>query len=259
MIHTILGARPTIQCFARTGLVGHGPHPTEGRRGHIMPFAYIMPYGYHDLWARPRAYLEGSCIIKHNKIKAGIKISMKCRLYVYEVGNSDLGSSSNPNHRYLSLTGVIFELDYVKNTVFPAVEGIKNKYFNSHPDEPIILHRKEIVNKKSPFDSLMDPKVEISFNNDLIKLLTNLNYLVITVVIDKSEHKSRYQVWRFDPYHYCLTILVERYVRWLQENNSVGDVMAESRGGKIASILEESKLLRSPSGQINGWGRKWLP
>lgn len=30
-------------------------------------------------------------------------------------------------------------------------------------------------------------------------------------------------------------------------------------GGKIASILEDSKLLRSPSGQINGWGRKWLP
>jgi hypothetical protein len=30
-------------------------------------------------------------------------------------------------------------------------------------------------------------------------------------------------------------------------------------GGKIASILEETKLLRNPLGTINGWGRKWLP
>ncbi len=260
---------------------------------------------------------------------------MKYRLYVDEVGNSDLGASSNPNHRYLSLTGVIFELEYVKNSVFPAVEEIKHKYFNSHPDDPIILHRKEIVNKKPPFDSLMDSNVEVSFNSDLLKLLISLNYNVITVVIDKLEHKSRYQVWRFDPYHYCLTILVERYVRWLQDNDSLGDVMAESRGGKedrrlkdsferiynqgsdyiqadlfssyltscqlkvkpknnnisglqiadllahpsykallnrhnnqplpsnfggkIASILEETKLLRNPLGTINGWGRKWLP
>ena len=38
---------------------------------------------------------------------------MKFRLYVDEVGNSDLKSFDNPDHRYLSLTGVVFELDYV--------------------------------------------------------------------------------------------------------------------------------------------------
>ena len=30
-------------------------------------------------------------------------------------------------------------------------------------------------------------------------------------------------------------------------------------GGQISKILEDSKLHRSPQGQINGWGRKWLP
>jgi hypothetical protein len=30
-------------------------------------------------------------------------------------------------------------------------------------------------------------------------------------------------------------------------------------GGQIAQILENSKLHHSPTGQINGWGRKWLP
>jgi hypothetical protein len=41
------------------------------------------------------------------------------RLYVDEVGNSDLESSDNPNHRFLSLTGVILELPYVAQVLHP--------------------------------------------------------------------------------------------------------------------------------------------
>lgn len=260
---------------------------------------------------------------------------MKYRLYVDEVGNPDLNASQDPNHRYLSLTGVILELGYVDETVFPALEGLKRKYFGSHPDEPVILHRKELLNKKHPFVSLRDPAIEAAFNVDILRLFADLDYTVLTAVIDKLEHQQRYQAWRFDPYHYCLTILVERYVLWLRRREAVGDVMAESRGGKedrrlkdsferaysmgsdfirpevfdayltskslkvkpksnniaglqladliaypsfratlarheglplpdnfggrIAQILEESKYNRSPRGEIEGWGRKWLP
>jgi len=165
---------------------------------------------------------------------------MKFRFYVDEVGNSDLGASQEPNHRYLSLTGIIFELGYVDTTVFPAIEGLKRKYFGSHPDEPIVLHRKELVNKKPPFDSLQAPEVEQAFNRDLLDLLRSLDYVVITTVIDKLEHQQRYRVWRFDPYHYCLTTLVERFVLWLKRYNGVGDVMAESRGGKEDRRLKDS-------------------
>lgn len=256
-------------------------------------------------------------------------------MYVDEVGNSDLGASSDPNHRYLSLTGVIFELDYVDKIVFPTVEDLKRRYFGSHPDEPVIFHRKELVNKKPPFTALTDQTSEQSFNQELLVLLEQLNYVAITAVIDKLEHQRRYSVWHFDPYHYCLTVLVERYVRWLERCDGQGDVMAESRGGKedrrlkdsfehvyekgsdyvppdqfstyltsrqlkvkaksnniaglqiadliahpsfratlarrenqalptnfggqIAHILENSKYDRGPRGQIDGWGRKWLP
>jgi hypothetical protein len=79
---------------------------------------------------------------------------MKHRLYIDEVGNSDIGSSEEPNHRYLSLTGVVFKLDDIDKIVFPSLEELKKRYFGSHPDDPIILHRKEILNKKVPFESL---------------------------------------------------------------------------------------------------------
>src|SRR5437899_1548308 len=125
-------------------------------------------------------------------------------MYIDEVGNSDLGASQDPNHRYLSLTGVVLELAYVDSTVFPTIEGIKRKYFSSHPDDPVILHRKELVNKKPPFEALHDPRVEAAFNNDLLQSIRTLDYTVFTVVIDKLEHQQKYQTWRFDPYHYCL-------------------------------------------------------
>jgi hypothetical protein len=103
----------------------------------------------------------------------------KYRIYIDEVGNNDLKSSDDPNHRYLSLTGLIFDLNYVKNVVHPQLEALKQKYFPHHPDEPIILHRKELVNKKYPFKSLKDKTIEENFNSDLLKLLDELDYLIV--------------------------------------------------------------------------------
>ena len=132
------------------------------------------------------------------------------------------------------------KLKYVSDVVFRAVEQFKARYFDSHPDDPVILHRKELVNKKPPFAALNDPAVEAEFNRDMLQLLADLDYVVITAVIDKLEHQRRYAVWRFDPYHYCLTVLVERYVYWLQARNGQGDVLAESRGGKEDRRLKDS-------------------
>lgn len=41
----------------------------------------------------------------------------KYRIYIDEVGNPDVESSDNPNHRFLSLTGVIIDLEYVRNVL----------------------------------------------------------------------------------------------------------------------------------------------
>jgi len=165
---------------------------------------------------------------------------MKFRMYVDEVGNNDLGSSDNPLHRFLSLTGIILELDYVKNTLFPQMENLKSKYFGSHPDEPIILHRKEIMNAKYPFECLRDPQIRTEFDKELLNLMAKWEYTVITACIDKKKHKEKYKTWRYDPYHYCLSVLLERFALFLERTAGIGDVMAESRGGKEDRRLKDS-------------------
>ena len=147
---------------------------------------------------------------------------MKYRLYVDEVGNPDLESSDNPNHRFLSLTGVILELGYVQDVVHPQVEALKAKYFHSHPDEPLIFHRKELLNAKPPFEALRDFEVRRQFDDELFVHLRKWDYVVISVCIDKKKHKETYSTWRYDPYHYCLAVLLERFVFFLQRVNAQG-------------------------------------
>lgn len=165
---------------------------------------------------------------------------MKYRLYVDEVGNSDLESSDNPNHRFLSLTGVILNISDVRSVVHPQMEAIKAKYFRHHPDEPVIFHRKELINRKSPFDSLRDPTTRMRFDRELLALLESWQYTVISVCLDKKSQKQTYTAWRYDPYHYCLAILLERFVFFLNRREARGDVMAESRGGKADRRLKDS-------------------
>lgn len=151
-----------------------------------------------------------------------------------------MGSSSDPNHRFLCLTGVVFELGYIKTTVNPDIENLKTKYFDSHPDEPVIFHRKEMVNKKHPFKALLSSQTETNFNDEFLALLRKWQFVTITVLIDKLAHQNLYKIWRYDPYHYCLAIMLERYHLKLKELNVMGDMMVEARGGKEDIRLKES-------------------
>ncbi|MCK4573249.1 MAG: DUF3800 domain-containing protein, partial [candidate division Zixibacteria bacterium] len=128
---------------------------------------------------------------------------MKHRLYIDEVGNHDLKSSSNPNERFLSLTGVSIKLDFVKSTLHPEMEKLKTDFFGSHPDEPVVLHRKELLKGKPPFQALRDDSIRSEFNRQLLSLLRSWEYTVITVCLDKKKHMETYSTWHYHAYHYC--------------------------------------------------------
>lgn len=162
------------------------------------------------------------------------------RLYVDESGNHDMDPEQrNASERYLSLTGVAFDYGYARTSLTPDLDELKMRHFNSHPDDPVVLHRRDIIDKRGHFRTLRDPTACARFDRDALALLRNLDYFAITVVIDKWDHQTRYRVWATHPYHYCMEVLAERYVLELRARQAVGDVMAESRGGT------EDRQLRS--------------
>lgn len=164
------------------------------------------------------------------------------RIYIDEVGNHDLAHADNPNERFLSLTGVIVTRDTMKEIITPALNKLKADFFQSDPDEPVILHRKDIVKKQGPFRILQDQGKKDAFDNALLVSLRNWDYAVTTVVIDKLAHRDQYVTWQYHPYHYCLKVLLERFLLHLEQYQGRGDVMIESRGGN-----EDRKLKKSYS------------
>jgi hypothetical protein len=179
------------------------------------------------------------------------------RIYIDEVGNHDLNHADDPNQRFLSLTGVILESHHTLTMLQPEMYQIKSAFFQSDPDEPIIFHRKELVNRRSPFHALRDPDTEQRFNTALLLALVRWDYRVITVVIDKRAHRDQYQVWHYHPYHYCLAVLLERFVLFLHYGGHRGDVMVESRGRREDGMLKESYIRLYERGTANVASERW--
>lgn len=87
---------------------------------------------------------------------------------------------------------------------------------------------------------LRDERIRKKFDEELLYFLERWAYTVVTVCLDKKAHKETYSVWRYEPYHYCLALLLERYVFFLEQRESKGDVLAESRGNKEDRKLKDS-------------------
>lgn len=159
------------------------------------------------------------------------------RLYLDEFGTDDLSCLDQDNHRYMSLTGVIVRLDHVAATLSPRLDEIKSSVFDADPDEPIHLHRSDIVRRKKIFGQLNDNAKRALFDAMLLKVLHEVHYTTITVVIDKLQMTRQVHWQQRHPYHYLLEIMIEKFVQFLERHDADGDVMPEARQGKKDDAL----------------------
>jgi len=167
------------------------------------------------------------------------------RMYVDENGHQTLkGDLSNNNNRFLCLTGIIMSLDE-HHKLKTALDSLKLKYFNS---ADIVLHRREIIPAKPPFEVLLNQDIRTSFDNDFLKIVDETKYRVISVVIDKKSLVEKYGFLHArDPYALALEFLLQRYQYWLQECHSkwghiFGDILVESRGGNEDRITKRTYI-----------------
>ncbi|HCG30760.1 MAG TPA: hypothetical protein DEU95_13850 [Chloroflexi bacterium] len=168
-------------------------------------------------------------------------------MYVDEVGQANLATSVHDQERYLSLTGVIVESNHDREMLQPGIDRLRGYFPQSWRGKPVTLHRQEVLRRQGPFKILLDDNVRSRFNADLMSLIRHLDYVVITAVIDKRAHLEKYQTWHFDPYHYCLTALAERYARFLEGQSTTselatGDVQAEVRGKREDKRLKQAYM-----------------
>jgi hypothetical protein len=161
------------------------------------------------------------------------------RLYIDESGDHVFRQLDDPAHRYLCLLGCWFSgADY--RTFHARLEAFKQRHIPHNPDEPVVLHREDVMNARGAFWRLRDPSRRLAFDDDLCALITHSEFRVVGVVIDKKLHRERYGEDAAHPYHLALGFMLQRYCGLLNHISREGDVLAESRGGREDRLLKDS-------------------
>jgi hypothetical protein len=160
------------------------------------------------------------------------------RLYLDEVGTDNLTHVDQDNHRFLSLSGVVLSKLNNRDLLVPKFNLLKANVFDHDPDEPLIFHRKDIAQLKGPYLILRDKLKKTEFDNFIINLFSELDFKIITVLIDK-QWMLRQGHWNHQhPYHYLMEVMVEKYTQLLERFDSFGDIMPEARQGKPDKSLQ---------------------
>ena len=162
------------------------------------------------------------------------------RVYIDESGDHTYRATENLSTRYLALTGVVVDRAHYVASIVPALNALKRKHFADDPDNPVILHRVDIVRRREWFKVLLDPARATTWDDDLVGFLRDLQAQVFTVVIDKSVHKRRSPLGTFEPYDYALEALLWAVRSYLNSEGAQADVFAEARGKR-----EDAQLARA--------------
>ena len=119
------------------------------------------------------------------------------------------------------------------------LEQFKRRHLPHTPDEPVILHREDIINRRHAFWRLRDSGVARAFDEELLDLIGRAQFRVVAMVIDKHLLTEKYFT-PAHPYHLALGFMLQRYCGYLNHISRRGDVMAESRGAREDRQLQDS-------------------
>jgi hypothetical protein len=82
------------------------------------------------------------------------------------------------------------------------------------------------------------------FYAEINRLMADLPYQIMAVVVKKDQHKAQYSGAAADPYHLAMEFLVERFVLFL--SGRPGEIVAESRNpaldGQLQIVYEEMRV-----------------
>lgn len=153
-------------------------------------------------------------------------------MFLDESGDHNLAKVDN-QFPVFCLAGCIFdESEYYQNSN-AKIDAFKIRYFNN---SNVILHSREIRKCESPFNILLNSKTKQNFYTNLDNLISNLPFTVLGSVILKNKLKDQYSD-PSNPYALALQFMIERFLYFLEENNDIGYISAESRDPKANTDL----------------------
>lgn len=160
-------------------------------------------------------------------------------MFIDDTGDVTSTTTNHPAQRYASITGVIFDRQYLTDTFEPSFQKIFGKHFGvDDSGKTTVLHRRQMISppEKGPFACLRDEIKRASWDRACLDMMTRASYTVITVCLDKVAFYYHHPKAKLDVYETLIQNAVERYFYFLRANGT-GNVVVEAQNpGTDAAI-----------------------
>ncbi|WP_339029295.1 DUF3800 domain-containing protein [Bradyrhizobium symbiodeficiens] len=176
-------------------------------------------------------------------------MSVPYRIYMDDSGNVDPSTTNAPEHRYGSVTGVIFESKYLDDTFNINFPELVKKHFGTREDgSPHNLHRRVLASipEHGPFSVLQDAEKKAAWDKAALKMFEAAQYTAISACVDKVGWYFRYPNWNGDFYQVLIEAVLERCFYFLSKRNGVAEVNIETKGNRDKRVKEQySRIIKT--------------
>jgi len=157
-------------------------------------------------------------------------------VYVDESGDHGL-RNINPEFPVFVLSFCIFNKRTYSGQIVPALMDFKFTHFGH---DMVVLHEHDIRKQKGAFGILRNRDVRESFMTGINEFITNAQFTLIAVVIDKQKLIKKYK-FPSNPYEIAMQFGLERTLSFFSEQQQCGNkthVVFERRGNDEDRDLE---------------------
>lgn len=145
-------------------------------------------------------------------------------LFLDESGDHSLVTIDD-EYPVFSLAGCVFENEYYHMEAINVIDELKIRYWG---DSDIIFHYREMRKRIGKYRNLKNFHIRKSFYDDLYDMLIDLDFKIISSVIDKKGLVAQY-FYPVSPYDLTFTFIIERFQHFLKRNDATGTIIIESR------------------------------
>ena len=205
-----------------------------------------------------------------------VPAEMKYALFIDESGVSGY----NHDSQYFTLCSCIFEREAMIDAR-QKLSDLKLKYWpqGEFPykdgNKRVVLHLRDIsqaerifnkgskLDKNNPFCMLGKSEFD-SFYDEMLGVIHELDFTVISATIDKHAMRARYGIYAFDPYNVASTFILERVRKYLMGKGTAlqptVSVILEARGEKEDCITHRQimKTYKYGSQYLKAEDFRWI-
>ena len=143
----------------------------------------------------------------------------------------------DPQYPVFVLGGVVLDSAYADGELTERVDALKTRLFGT---ADTVLPTADICRNRKGFERLAEPGFRHTFYEEINSLMESLEYTVLACAIRKHDYVNTFGANSRDLYSLCMETLVEILCTSLDDVDSGGEIIAESRGSLLDGELRRA-------------------